>query len=361
MTQTSTNHPVLSPQDTIGKVSLLDEGVKWSWCCRILEPAAYRVESDSAPPTVGDVVVARIVRVGHHGSIVGANNKKLRLYVDDVIVGVFGNRYATDALEAEVEDVNNISLLTSAGMIGTVISKHEDFGKTTDLSFVGFLSDSEGERVNLKRRKPFQSSSDPSIENLIILIGTGMNSGKTTCAGKLTKELGRRGYQVGACKLTGSVSNRDQDEMRSAYAVATADFSDYGFPSTYLSTRDELLRLFYEMLFDLAKANPDLVLMEMADGILQRETSMLLSDPGIRGMVKGVVVIADSAPAALYAVENLVKLGYNVAAVSGKITSSPLYMREFETTCDVKIGSSTGSGKELADVVASFLWPSAKK
>ena len=59
-----------------------------------------------------------------------------------MFVGVFGNRYATDALEAEVIGVRNLSLLTTAGMVGTVKSKHSSINNTTQVAFLGYLKDS---------------------------------------------------------------------------------------------------------------------------------------------------------------------------------------------------------------------------
>jgi hypothetical protein len=341
----------------LDKVNFSSEGIKWSWACRILEPIDYKIDtSPSADPRVGDLVLVRVEHIGYHSTVVNIHNRKLRIYVGDLVVGVFGNRYATDALEAEVAGRENLSMLTSAGMIGTIKSRHQDFGKPTDVSFVGFAVDKNGRKVNLKELKPHTATAPTSKRgNLLVIVGTGMNSGKTTCSGKLIKELHREGFRIAACKLTGSVSNRDQDEMRSASAHSIIDFSDYGFPSTYLSTKEELLNLFNVMLSDLGKMNPDIVVMEIADGILQRETVMLLSDPLVRKIVSGVVLTADNAPAALYSVEILRKLGYEVIAVSGKMTSSPLSVKEFKERCNIQVGSSADSGKQLAGIVSKFM------
>ncbi len=347
---------MLRSQNEIG---LESEDVKWSWSCRILSQATYRLDhSQSVEPNVGDIALVRVEQVGHHASMINISNRKLRLYHGDLIVGVFGNRYATDAVEAEVSGFGNLSLLTSAGMIGTVRSKHQDFGKPTSLSFVAFLNDADGRRVNLKRLRSLGTGEESTVNNLVVIVGTGMNCGKTTCVSKLVKQLCNEGLKVGACKLTGSVSNRDQDEMRSAYAKATLDFSDYGFPSTYLATREELLALFSVMMSDLGKANVDLVLLEMADGVLQRETSLLLSEPAVKEAMMGIVLTADSAPAALYAVDELKKLGHRVIAVSGRLTSSPLFVKEFQKYSDVEVGSSADTGSELAEIVTRFVWPS---
>ena len=74
--------------------------------------------------------------------------------------------------------------------------------------------------------------------------------------------------------------------MLSASPLSTIDFSDYGFPSTYKCELEELLDLFKTMISDIEKINPSLIIMEIADGILQRETSMILNSAIISTMGK---------------------------------------------------------------------------
>jgi hypothetical protein len=332
--------------------------VHWTWACRDLEISDYHVDThDPSDPLVGDLALVRVEHLGHRNSVVDIHNKKVRMYPEDLFVAVFGNRYATDAMEAEVRGLDDLSLLTSAGMIGTVKNLHQEYGRPTRVSFLGYISDEKGMRVNLKELKFLPSIPKGTVKNLILVVGTGMNSGKTTCAAKLIKHLHRTGYSVASCKVTGSVSNRDRDEMRSASAKPVIDFSDYGFPSTYLSSREELVGLFNLILARLEKSNPDVVVMEVADGILQRETASLLSEPSVRRTVKGVVLAADSALSALYAVDRLKESGYNLIGVTGKFTSAPLYVREFAENCDVPVGASTGSGKALGELVAKHVFP----
>jgi hypothetical protein len=134
------------------------------------------------------------------------------------------------------------------------------------------------------------------------------------------------------------------------------DFSDFGFPSTYLCGKEELLELFYAMMAEVMTDAPDVVLMELADGLLQRETAMLLAEPEMQQAASGVVFTGESALSALWGAERLRSLGYRVAAVSGKFTSSPLAMREYtENDSHIPVVSSAGTGKELAMRVTSFL------
>ena len=191
--------------------------------------------------------------------------------------------------------------------------------------------------------------------NLVVVIGSGMNSGKTTFCRKLIKSFRRKGTKVAACKLTGSISPRDFDEMVSASAIHVTDFSDYGFPSTYKCEIEEVMDLFKTMLVDLEKLKPDIIIMEVADGVLQRETKMLLNEPLFKQLTRGIIVTADSAPAALYTVNFLEQLGYKVLCVSGSITSSPLYMEEFKDHHNVPVVSSKGRTIELNSIFEKLL------
>src|SRR5439155_18784054 len=120
-----------------------------------------------------------------------------------------------------------------------------------------FVSAADGVRLNLKNRLFEPAAVRRLPRNLIYIVGTGMNSGKTTTAARLIKGLSDLGLNVSACKLTGSVSNRDPDELASAAAGKVTDFSDFGFPSTYLCSREELLDLFHAMIAELTACSPD--------------------------------------------------------------------------------------------------------
>ncbi len=338
--------------------TLLPESAKWSWSLRAL--AESEVYLDARPPRrpsrVGDVVVVRVERLGYHASIVVPENRKIRIYPGDLVVGVLGNRYATDAYEAEVDGLEDLSLLTAAGMVGTVRSSHREMSRATSVSFRGSLVDAHGSPINLKERlfRPVANGGRAEVP-LLVVVGTGMNSGKTTVLAQTVHSLSRAGRRVGAGKLTGSVSNRDVDEMRSAGAASVVDFSDLGFPSTYLASPEELSSLWREVLARSSRSAPDLLVMEIADGLLERETSLLLRDPEFRRRVSGVLLAADCPLSALGGAEELRKLGFPVLGVSGAFTSAPLFVREFSERSNLPVLRSTGAGEELAQRVLEWL------
>lgn len=343
-------------QISIQKNMGLSKNVKWSWATRLANNSEFYIEkSPLSKPLSGDLGLFRIKEIGYHQSLVTKDDKKLRLYENDLFVGVFGNRYATDAFEGKVGKLNKLSILTGAGMVGTVRSRHKSMKRSTKLAFVGLLVDQNNQRINLKEQYFHKSQPQLSPKNLIIIVGSGMNSGKTTTASKLINGLSKENMKIAACKLTGSLSNRDKNELHSASADYTTDFSDYGFPSTYLCKKEELLDLFNTMLSDIEKKSPDIIIMEIADGILQRETKMLLTNKAIRDSTKGVILAAESAPSALFSSTQLQKWGYDIIAVSGAITSSPLSSKEFVENSKIKLVSSVNSGIDLSNSVINHI------
>jgi hypothetical protein len=216
---------------------------------------------------------------------------------------------------------------------------------------VGYLARPDGSRINMKAgRIQTVLAADPTVK-VVLAVGTGMNAGKTTTAAKLVKALLRRGVRVAANKLTGSVCHRDLFELRSTSAQDVRDFSDYGFPSTYLCAAEELVELFHTMVADSIRVKPDIVVMEVADGVLQRETKMILADPRIRQHIGGILLAAPCSSSALFGVDRIRNMGHDVIGVSGIISNSPLFMQEFAEQSDVALASSVGDADGLATLV----------
>ena len=338
-----------SPRDAAGRV------LRWSWACRHLEASAT-LELCEPPPTprAGDVVVVQVRRVGYHTRLTTADNQRLRLFSGDCIVGVLGARYATAAFEGEVDGIEELHLLTGAGMFGTVRTRCHDARNPTEVDHIGHIANHDGAPLNLKDLL-FCPAAPASTPPLFLVVGTSMNSGKTTAARKLVKSLLDHGIRVAACKATGSVSHRDLAELRSTGAYDVRDFSDYGFPSTYLSSPRELIGLFHTMVRDAGQAYPDVIVVEIADGVLQRETTMLLGDPTVRACTRGVVLTATCAPSALFGVTRIREFGHRVLGVSGVMTNFPLFVRELREHADVAVASSSVDGDELASLVLEEL------
>lgn len=333
---------------------------KWGWACRHLEPqGSYRVVP-SRTAEVGDVLVARVQRIRHHTRLMNTAASRVRVYEGDVVVGVVGHRYATDAFdgEAAIED-GGVDLLTNAGLVGQVRRRHAGVDRPTRLSVLGRLSGADGCPINLIDRCFRARPRPPGGPRVLLVVGTGMNAGKTTTAARLVHGLRQSGLRVVGLKATGSVSPNDRLELLASGALGVRDFSDYGFPSTYRLPLEQLDRLVATMLADAADLMPDLVVVELADGILQRETAHLLGARWLQEMCAGVVIASACALSALKGIELVQEAGLAVVGVSGLISSAPLFVDELRSRTAVPVLSSMRDGRELAAALApSFRSPS---
>ena len=115
----------------------------------------------------------------------------------------------------------------------------------------------------------------------------------------------------------------------------TLDFSDAGLPSTYMCTETELLDLYQTLLGKLEPHKPDYIVMEIADGLVQRETDFLLRSPKFMSTVSNIMMSCGDSLSAFFAVDYLIKLGFPPSVLAGKFTMSPLLIEE------VKAGTST--------------------
>jgi hypothetical protein len=98
---------------------------------------------------------------------------------------------------------------------------------------------------------------------------------------------------------------------------------------------DELRGLTIVLLSRLWATRPDCVVLEVADGIFQRETAMLLRSPEFRSLVDHVFFAANDSLSAESGVRHLREHGLPPRAVSGLVTRSPLGMREAEAVTGV--------------------------
>jgi hypothetical protein len=123
--------------------------------------------------------------------------------------------------------------------------------------------------------------------------------------------------------------------MLDAGACIALDFVDGGLPSTYLSTLDELLHLYDLLISRAAGAGASWVVVEIADGLLQRETTALLQHPGFAGSVGAWVFAAGDPLAAVGGVALLRTWAIEPLAISGVVSMSPLGLKETQTATQI--------------------------
>jgi hypothetical protein len=156
-----------------------------------------------------------------------------------------------------------------------------------------------------------------------------MNSGKSVAAAACCWALTTLGYAVRGSKVTGTASLKDILHMNDAGANPYADFTYLGYPSTYLLSREELLDIFNTLDLKYANNPKNYWVVELADGIAQRETSMLLNSQDVRERIHRIIFCANDAFGAIGGIRVLEEQFDLIPdAISGLCSTSPLGMRE---------------------------------
>lgn len=295
-------------------------------------------------PKAGDVAVFEVLDLGKHDSIQSVNGNNAYIFPGDQIMMAFGNRYATGQFEGYVptKHLEKYQILGKGGAVGELTSmnvKLLDIG-ATDVKLVGYATDENGAVINTKYLNEDEVSFDSDKNNLpkiILSIGSSMDSGKTTTAGYLCRGLMFAGKKSAFIKLTGTVFSKDKTFVRDCGAEIALDFSNAGFPSTYMCGETELMNL-YEFLLQKTKAiDPEYIIIEIADGLLQRETAMLLSNVTFMNTVSGVVFSCGDSLSALSGIKLLEDLNQNLLCICGLFTISPLLIKEVKDNCSYPV------------------------
>ena len=279
-------------------------------------------------PRSGDLALARITRVVRHTRIQLVSGRRASLFEGDTIIAAYGARYATDQTEARVpEHLGPCHLVAAGGVIGKVQRWHDGLRRSTQVEPLGLLADAQGLPLNMARYGIPEPGSARAM-NVILVVGTGMNSGKTTAAAHIIRGLTRLGYRAAGIKATGTGAGNDVWMYEDAGAALALDFSDAGFPSTYRIPTAELEKAYRRLTGHAAEAGMEFAVVEIADGLLQTETAALLTETAVGEGYSGLVVCAADALGAQAGVEWLERRGHRIDCVSGSITASPLASEE---------------------------------
>ena len=143
-----------------------------------------------------------------------------------------------------------------------------------------------------------------------------------------------------ASKITGCASLKELVIHRDAGASGIDDFSYLGHPSTYLLEPDELLRIFLD-LEAAASGVEGYWVVEVADGLLQRETEMVLDSEVIRSRIHRLIFCGPDAIGCLGGL-HLLRQRFDLEpdAFSGRLSSSPLATAELNSQVSIPIFNS---------------------
>lgn len=296
------------------------------------------IVTGSIRPRTGDLVLARVDRILYQTRLELISGRKAGLIEGDTIIVAYGDRYATDQFESEVPlDLGPTNLVATGGVASRMLSRNSAVRGATEITPIGLIGDANGQPLNLYQFRLPEQPQPERRPRTIAVLGTSMNSGKTTTVRSLVVGLSRAGYKVGTAKVTGTGSGGDFWAMHDAGAAVAVDFTDAGYSATYKVSLPELEDIMAHLTAHLAHEGVDIILLEIADGIFQEQNIDLIQSYRFQQMVDGVFFASGEALGAALGVCKLQMLGFDVIGLSGKLTASELLIREAKGVCETPI------------------------
>jgi hypothetical protein len=180
----------------------------------------------------------------------------------------------------------------------------------------------------------------------LLVVGDTPEPAVTRAAAGVVRCLHDAGFTVGAGRVTGTARRAALLGLKDAGAAHALDFSAFGHPSTYLLEPEALAELFHSVQGHLAGAGVDVVVLQLGNGLMQRETEILLENDAVCDAVDGALYDASGVLSANASFDVLVKRRrLELVAVCGAVADSTLGIRAVEDRLGVACVEADGAGR----------------
>jgi dethiobiotin synthetase len=303
----------------------------------------------------GDVVVVRALTDSATYNMLELPTGRLaKINPGDFLIGVLGRRRALKGFVGEVPPAlasgDRLHLLNMGGVIGLCTGHHSSLGDAIQLEVIGLVCDESGRVLNIADAALPPRASLGETAPIVMIAGTSMNSGKTYAATELIKQATRTGLRVAAAKLSGVACLRDTLNMSDHGAVTTASFLDCGLPSTVDIA--DLAPTAKAIIARLNEVNPDLIVIELGDGILGGySVDTVFADAELIEATAALVFCASDYVGAWGGIELLRQRGVGVDVIAGSVTDSKMGEDYIRTQFNVPAANARREGSALFELV----------
>ncbi|HVQ39718.1 MAG TPA: hypothetical protein VMS31_19415, partial [Pyrinomonadaceae bacterium] len=282
----------------------------------------------SGSPRAGDVVVVRALTDSATYNMLELPSGRLaKINPGDMLIGVLGRRRALKGFVGDVPPTINagdkLHLLNMGGVIGKCTGHHSSLSDAIEVEVIGLAAGENGEVRNIGSAALPLVTSLGETAPLVLIAGTCMNSGKTYAATELIKQATRAGMRVAAAKLSGIACLRDTLNMADHGAIATSSFLDCGLPSTV--DAGDLSPVAKAIIARLNQSSPDLIVIELGDGILGGySVESVFDDAELREATAAIIFCASDYVGAWGGIELFRRRGITVDLIAGSVTDSQM-------------------------------------
>src|SRR6266850_3082233 len=306
-------------------------------------------------PTAGDVIAVRaLTDSATYNMLEWPSGRLAKINPGDLLLGVLGRRRALKGFVGDVPESvqagDHLHLLNMGGVIGCCTGHHSSLGDAIRVEVIGLACDEDGRVLSIgDAALPAQSNLGETAP-IVMIAGTSMNSGKTYAATELIKQATRAGLKVAAAKLSGVACLRDTLNMADHGAVATASFLDCGLPSTV--DAGDLAPIAKAIIARLNESTPDLIVIEMGDGILGGySVESIFEDPEFRNATAALIFCASDYVGAWGGIELFRRRGIAVDLIAGSVTDSKMGEDYIQNEFGVPAANARRNGAKLFEIV----------
>src|SRR5882672_5376654 len=303
----------------------------------------------------GDVVVVRVLTDNATYNMLELPTGRLaKVNPGDVLAGVLGRRRALKGFVGDVPATvaagDELNLLNLGGVIGSCSGHHSSLDDAIKVKVIGLACDDQGVVRNIADVALPGCEKLGQTAPLVVIAGACMNSGKTYAATEIIQLGTRAGLRIAAAKLSGVACLRDTLNMHDHGAIATASFLDCGLPSTVGA--NDLAPVAKAIIARLNESAPDLIVIEMGDGILGGySVESVFEDAEFREAMVALVFCASDYVGAWGGIELFKRRGIKVDLIAGSVTDSKMGEDFVEREFGVPAGNARRNGVKLFEMV----------
>ena len=309
----------------------------------------------------GNVIVVKALQEKSvYDTLELATGRMAHISREDILAGVLGRRRALKGFVGDLPETirvgDRLQILNLGGVIGVCVSGHKDFGNPLQVEVLG-MAVKNGKPLNIEQGAipPRKSLADlADLPPLVLVEGTCMAAGKTQAACEIVQKLNQRGWKCAVLKATGVACMRDVLNMVDHGAEEGLSFQDAGLSSTV--DTDDLPSVVKGLLAALAAKRPDVIVVELGDGIIGGYgVGSLLRDPEIRGAARVHVMCANDLVAAWGAVAVMKEMDLRIDVFAGPATDNLVGVEYIQRELKVAAANARTDGNRLADIVEGLL------
>ncbi|MCP4592806.1 MAG: hypothetical protein GY842_18890 [bacterium] len=314
-------------------------------------------------PREGHIVAARVVgEKSTYNQLEDLHGRMVALHDGDIIAGVLGERSAlqgySGVVPSELKVGDRLQVLNLGGVLGVCTSENPDVGRPFNVEVLGAVlvfpdfENRTGVPAHIGMNAiPVDSAPLPAVP-VVYVAGTCMNSGKTTAACQLIRELSKRGAAVGACKLTGVSLRRDVLQMLDYGASWSVSFTEAGAVSTNHRNAVPVTRA---LLAHLADAGAEVIVAELGDGVHgEYGVGAILADEELMELCAALVMCAND-PVGAWGARRILDadFGLSIDVMSGPTTDNAVGTDYVQRELGLAALNARTHGTELGELMAS--------